>query len=215
MIEAITIHNRFKKNKIAYSQIKDQIIISYPQWTRAEELDSLASFFFNYESTIDSSEISETIVWKAIEKIRESELTHFIENNDIFNLNFSNDLKIKNPQMSSFIKKLCLDQISFKILGRVNSQINQLFSLVKFDQKHNMGMPLPEGQVIFAYINMNKMDTPKTPRFGSVFDSYEVSNHKVIGIFHKNIKLQVSINIGTKYIVVDTEIWCGNIVCEE
>lgn len=219
VVEALSIHNKYKQNKIVFVEYRDKILLNYPFWITPEEFNSIENKFFNTNKNIDFSSITESILFEEIHLIRKNELND-VMNKGISFFNLNNDFCNKNLQLSTFLKKLVLDKISLDLFGKKNSDFIQLFSLKRHEQKNNndnLISPITsDKEVIFSYVNLNKMDIPKIPRFGSVFDSYHISNHKVKGIYHKNMKVSVSVQIPEllKMAQIDTEIWCGTIVCE-
>lgn len=219
VVEALSIHNKFKNNKILFNEHKDKILSNHAFWVTQNELKNIEDKFFNTNKNIDHSTITELIIFEEIERIRKEELEFLINKGQItFNLN--NDFCQKNMQLSTYLKKIALDKMSLDTLGKANSNFIQLFSLKRYEKKNNnenfISPILSDSEVIFSYINMNKMDIPKIPRFGSVFDSYHISNHKVKGVYHKNMKVSVAVQLPNSFktIQIDTEIWCGTIVCE-
>lgn len=218
MIESISVANRFKKNKILFKQLKETLLIQYPGWTTEEELAEIENLFFDLGKTIHETEISESILWNEIEKIRSKELEKFTSLilGDV-ELTLNEDFKKKNPSLTLYLKKKSLDHLSVEMFGEVNSKIHQLFSVSKIDKDHflNKESQLKKDEIIFAYINMNRMETPKIPRFGAIFDPYLVKHHKVIDVFHKLVKSKIIFNFNEKNIIVNCDVWIGNIICEE
>lgn len=216
-IESVSIYNRFKKNQIAFNQLKTQILSQKLIWIIPSEFELIQTQYFDQNKTIDQMDVNETSIWKEIEKIREKELLNYLNlylsTNEI---TLNEEFRKLYPQMTIFLKKLVLDQIGFDMFRKVNVQINQLFALAKIDKNHPLAKEtnFDSKQVIFAYINMNRMEVPKTPRFGSIFDAYDVNHHRVIGMYHKLIKSQVPLHFKQKNIIVSCDVWVGNIVCE-
>lgn len=218
VIEALSIHNKFKNNKIMFSDIKDKILLNNAHWVKTEELKSIEDKIFNTNKNIDFSSINENVVYEEIKNIRKMELDAYLEKQGVFSFLLNNDFCSKHIQLSTYLKKLVLDHLSLEMFGKTNTNFVELFSLKRFDQKNNNEntiKSIDNKDVIFSYLNLNKMDIPKIPRFGSVFDSYNISNQKVKGVFHKSLKISVPVVIDSfRTIQIDTDLWCGTIVCE-
>lgn len=218
MIESISITKRFQKNKILFNQLKETLLIQYPGWTTEEEFLLIEKNFFDLNKKINETEVSESIVWNEIEKMRVLELekysSYFSKEVDV---TINEDFKKKNPSLTLFLKKKTLDYLSLEMFGEVNSKIHQLFSVKKIDKSHFLNKEnfINKNEIVFAYINMNRMETPKIPRFGAIFDPYLVKHHKVIDVFHKLVKSRIVFNFNEKEIIVNCDVWIGNIICEE
>jgi hypothetical protein len=219
IIESLSVSNRYKKNKITFKQLKDNLLYNAVPWVTENELNVIEANFFNLNKKISETEINESILWAEIEKVRKSELSKLLENDnqEEIEFNLNDHFKKNNPTLSLFLKKKVLDQTSLEMFGKINSKINQLFSVNKIEQKHylNENDLIEKDETVFAYINLNKMETPKIPRFGSIFDPYEVHHYKVKNIYHKQIKSKVSFDFGNKKVIVNCDIWVGNIICED
>lgn len=219
MIESLSVINRFKKNKIIFNQLKDSLLLNSNLWVTEEELKEIENNFFSLNKKISETEINESILWQEIENIRKQELKNFIEKTIMNEIEFTlnDDFKKRNTTLSLFLRKKVLDNVSLEMFGKVNAKVNQLFSISKIDKHHflNENNLINKKETVFAYINLNRMESPKIPRFGSIFDPYEVHHYKVKNVFHRQVKSKVCFEFEHKKIIVNCDIWLGNIVCEE
>ena len=217
IVEALIVNNKFKNSKMLFNQLKNKILMTEPNWVNESDFLQIENKIFNLNKKIEDIEINENLICMEIDLIRKAEILDYIKNTGSSFIQLNNDFTNKFKYGTTFLKKKVLDKLSFDLFMKYNSNYLQLFSLKKFDKnvKDNVIGNIGENEVIFSYINMNKMDIPKIPRFGSVFDSYTISEHKVKNVYHKNLKVSVPINIENQMIQIETELFMGTIVCEE
>lgn len=217
VIECLTIIQKIKKNKISFVKNKELILKNNSIWTNEEELNLIEKNFFDPKKMIIQTENNEDLIFDKILEIRENELESFLKIQPDLNIKINKKFIISNPFISTLLKKLALDQISFFMFKKMNSDSSRLFSLSKVDQNHplNQEFKINKKDVIFCYINMQEMDQPKIQRSGSVFDSYEIKSHPVKQIFHKMIDVKIPVSFKGFNLNIEVPVWTGTIVCED
>jgi len=125
-------------------------------------------------------------------------------------------LNLQSPRVALHAKKTAFDQMCLLIFGNINHDYDLLRKIEEIDENHKINdfldYKVKNAQILFAYIELEPLSTPKFPRFASILSAKKGIACTVEDVLHNYKILKVECNIAGNNVFVEVPVYYGLII---
>lgn len=213
LIQAQVVKSRYDKAEIAIKKVQEKIKNNKTELILPEEVIEGCKIILN-EKTPSTEFLMDS------EKIYQLLIQTYCTNAAILSGAFSDKQEISieelvklEPRIAEHAKKTAFDQMCVLVFGYYNENYDELRKEEEIHSNHQinnlMEQKIKKNQILFGYVDMNPLTTPKFPRFATILSRRNGTGCSVEETYHLHKILNIQCVIAGNEIIVKVPVWYG------